>query len=624
MTSHFDKILDDIKNRKSINILLWITSKEDVDIALKQYHEAVAIPETKPPKIEVQITGKNIDLGKINIPLEVINRFPEDIARKYQMIVFEAPHASLIKVAVANPTDKKVREMLDFVKDKNDIAIEEYAVPAADILKAMNFYHPEKNAQEKIKPQVETVSVKSEPVQKESAKEEFEKDEDDIIEFSKPVPVVKSHQESVPEVFGKNITQTPVKEEEKDLDKYLGVEIKEVTDLEAIAQVSNIPKTLAAIISLAVRRRSSDIHIEPSETNLRVRYRVDGILRDIIKLPLDQLPAIVSRIKILSRLKIDESRVPQDGRFDVKTMGHEIDLRVSTLPTVNGEKVAMRILDKSLKLYTLEELGLAGKTLKNLTDNIDKPYGIVLSTGPTGSGKSTSLYAILNRISTNAVNIVTLEDPVEYEIPGINQCQIKPKVGFNFANGLRSILRQDPNIIMVGEIRDSETASLSTHAALTGHLVLSTLHTNDAAGALPRLMNMGIEPFLITSSINCIVGQRLVRKLCPKCKAPAHIPAPVMKEIEEELRSFNFPKPYKFYEGRGCEECDMGYQGRIGIFEVLPMTEKIEAVSIARRPSSEIKAEAIKEGMVTMKQDGLIKALKGSSTVNEVLRVVTI
>ncbi len=408
------------------------------------------------------------------------------------------------------------------------------------------------------------------------------------------------------------------------MDTFLGQEIKEVGDLQGIAEAGNIPKTLAATVALAVNKKASDIHIEPAEKFLRIRFRIDGILRDIIKLPLDEQPAIISRIKILSNLKIDESRIPQDGRFDAKTGNHQIDLRVSTLPTIHGEKAALRILDKSLKMYTLEDLGVTGHNLKILLENIDKPYGIVLSTGPTGSGKSTTLYAVLSRISTASVNIITLEDPVEYELPGLNQCQIKPKIGFTFANGLRSVLRQDPNIIMVGEIRDSETASLATHAALTGHLVLSTLHTNDATGALPRLINMGVEPFLITSSINCIIGQRLVRRLCDHCKRPAHIPEPVLKEIESELAKFNLPKPYKFFEGRGCPECDQGYKGRIGIFEVLPMTEKIETLAIARKPASEIKNTAIQEGMITMKQDGLIKAIKGITTVNEVLRVVTI
>lgn len=404
----------------------------------------------------------------------------------------------------------------------------------------------------------------------------------------------------------------------------LGQPVETPEQLEAITKDNNIPKIVAALVAMATFKKASDIHVEPSKDKLRVRFRIDGILRDIIQLPMELHPAIISRVKILSNLKIDQTRVPQDGRFECISGGHAIDLRVSTLPTILGEKLALRILDKSAQIFTMEQLGLTGSGLKSVVDNIDKPYGIILSTGPTGSGKSTTLYAILNRVSTASVNIVTLEDPVEYELEGLNQCQIKPKIGFTFANGLRSVLRQDPNIIMVGEIRDAETASLAIHAALTGHLVLSSLHTNDAAGALPRLINMGIEPFLITSSLNAIVAQRLVRKLCPKCKIPARVPAPVEQEIETELAQFNLPKPYHFFEGRGCPECDLGYKGRIGIFEVLTMNEEIENLAIQHKPSSEIKLAAIKNGMVSIKQDGLIKALKGITTINEVLRVVTV
>jgi type IV pilus assembly protein PilB len=308
-----------------------------------------------------------------------------------------------------------------------------------------------------------------------------------------------------------------------------------------------------------------------------------------------------------------------------------VDLRISTLPTVHGEKIVMRILDKSSAILNLSKLGFTGLNLKRIEDNIHKPYGIILATGPTGSGKSTTLYAILGEISLPGVNVVTLEDPVEYEIPGINQCQIRPKIGFGFADGLRSILRQDPNIIMVGEIRDSETASLATHAALTGHLVLSTLHTNDAAGALPRLINMGVEPFLITSSINVIVAQRLVRRICDKCKQPKNIRETVLAGLKKEIDNSTNPelaiyknKPLKFYEGKGCAECNgKGFKGRLGIYEVMTMSDKIEELVVKKMPSSSIQEEAVKEGMITMKQDGLIKSLQGLTTIDEVLRVTT-
>jgi len=633
LSSHLENVLGELKNKKGIDIELALTTPADFEAALSLYGrqdnqdsqpQPATISTTVPITLKTDKTQiPTLDLSKVQIPYEVISKFPEDIARKYKMVVFESPHPSFIKVAVADPQDKKTKEILDFVREKNDIAIEEYQTTPGQIHLAMKFYRPiESKPPEKltVQPAQPIVQPPAETLKELSPKRFIPKPQ---APPPPPAPLPKVEEE-VPEIQAQKTAEPVVLAQESDLDAFLGQEIKEIGDLEAIAETGHVPKIVAATIALAVRRKASDIHIESEEKFLRVRFRIDGILRDIIKLPLDIQPAVISRIKILSKLKIDESRIPQDGRFDVKTGNHQIDLRVSTLPTIHGEKAAMRILDKSLKMYTLEELGIVGKSLKIVIENIDKPYGIVLASGPTGSGKSTTLYAILSRISTASVNIVTLEDPVEYELPGLNQCQIRPKIGFTFANGLRSVLRQDPNIIMVGEIRDAETASLATHAALTGHLVLSTLHTNDATGALPRLINMGVEPFLITSSTNCIIGQRLVRKLCAKCKRPAHIPAPVQKEIEKELTKLNFPTPHQFFEGKGCPECDQGYSGRIGIFEVLPMSDKIESLAISRRPASEIKAAAIEEGMVTMKQDGLIKALKGITTVNEVLRVVTI
>ena len=670
LNPNLNHILQELKHKKGIEIQLAIITPDDFSRQILGYQEIPPriSPSENETKINVQLQPpapisssstadiKTVELGKINIPLEVISKFPEDIARKYQMVVFEAPHPSLIKVALADPQNKKVREIIDFIEEKNDIAIDEYQAPLHEIIASMKFYHPQE-IQVKIQPEASSVSLPQKEKTPEVISGNFAsmnppanlKPQAEVRQY-----VVKPKVNQPPRPSAQPITQPPaqpfvskyvvskyakeavpvvkssqaeasaiVGPQEADLDNFLGEDIKEVSQLQTIAETGHIPKMVAAMIALAVYKKASDIHLEPEKTDIRIRYRVDGILRDIIKLPLERHPAMISRIKILSKLKIDESRVPQDGRFDVKAQGHEIDLRISTLPTIRGEKVAMRILDKSLRMYNLEELGVTGQNLKVLTSNIDKPYGIILSVGPTGCGKSTTLYAVLNRISTASVNIITLEDPVEYEISGINQCQIKPKIGFTFANGLRSVLRQDPNIIMVGEIRDAETASLATHAALTGHLVLSSLHTNDASGALPRLINMGIEPFLITSSINAIIGQRLVRRLCPKCKKPAHIPDLVLRDIEKELSPFNLQKPLQFFEGRGCPECDQGYHGRVGIFEVLAMSDKIEILAIARRPSSEIKAEAFRSGMISMKQDGLNKALKGITTVNEVLRVIT-
>ncbi|GEM_PF-155488 len=422
-------------------------------------------------------------------------------------------------------------------------------------------------------------------------------------------------------------------ESEDDLGSLLEKDVETLEELQKIVKEGFVPRIVAAMVSYAITLQASDIHIEGGNTDVRVRFRVDGMLKDVIRLPLEQHAAIASRIKILAKLKIDETRIPQDGRFDVVFSERAVDLRISCMPTVHGEKIVMRILDKTHGIMTLEELGVVGRAFDVLIEAIKKPYGIVLSTGPTGSGKSTTLYAILNRISVPTVNVITLEDPVEYEIAGVNQSQIKPKIGFTFAEGLRSVLRQDPNIVMVGEIRDAETASMATHAALTGHLVLSTLHTNDAPGALPRLINMGVEPFLITSSINAIEAQRLVRKICPHCKEEIQLPPPVIQEIKEELGRIpennakdraRIKSPMKFYHGRGCDKCQNGYKGRIGIYEVLPMSDAVEELAISKSAATDIAKQAIDEGMITMKQDGLLKALEGMTTVDEVMRETSV
>jgi len=419
--------------------------------------------------------------------------------------------------------------------------------------------------------------------------------------------------------------------DDKDLGSLLSKEIITEQDLSEAAKQGSVPRIVAAVLDYALNNRSSDVHVEPEAKVLRIRCRVDGILKDILKLPMKFHPPFISRIKIMSKLKIDESRIPQDGRFDTIFKEREVDVRVSTLPTVHGEKIVMRVLDKSQGMLSLEDLGMQGSAFEETIAAIKKPYGVILATGPTGSGKSTTLYAILNRISLPGVNIVTLEDPVEYEIAGINQCQIKPEIGFTFASGLRSILRQDPNVIMVGEIRDGETAGMVTHAALTGHLVLSTLHTNDTAGALPRMINMGVEPFLITSSINLIIAQRLVRRICPKCKEEMVVPQKLMDELKAELALIpannvkdreRIPAELKLYHGRGCSECHDGYRGRVGIYEVMSMNPDIEELAIEKKSANDIKEASIKNGMITMKQDGIIKAFMGATTVDEIFQAV--
>lgn len=401
----------------------------------------------------------------------------------------------------------------------------------------------------------------------------------------------------------------------------------EAGHLGEIIKEAPIAKIVSTLLEFAVKNRVSDIHIEPQEGKTRVRYRIDGILHEKLALPRSVHSAVVSRIKILSDMKIDEKRMPQDGRFNFRMGSEEVDLRVSSLPTVNGEKIVMRLLKKTGGIPTLNELGLRNLGLKRLEENIARPHGIVLVTGPTGSGKTTTLYSVLSRLNTTRVNIVTLEDPVEYQIGGINQVQINPAAGLTFATGLRSFLRQDPNIILVGEIRDSETTGLAIQAALTGHLVFSTLHTNNASGALPRLLDMGAETFLVASALNCVLGQRIVRKICHFCKEDYVPPPELARDIKNVLGKL-FPQNsdtaagFKLYHGKGCMECNStGYQGRVGIFEVLPISEKISRLILDRKSSSEIEKEAIEEGMTTMKQDGYLKAIEGVSTIEEILRV---
>lgn len=412
-----------------------------------------------------------------------------------------------------------------------------------------------------------------------------------------------------------------------------------------IVQDSPISTALSTILEYAVKVRASDIHIEPQKLELKIRIRVDGVLREIMKLPKSTEPPLVSRIKILSNLKIDEHRTPQDGQFVVNVMGRDIDLRIAISPVVWGEQVVIRILDKSSTSMKLEDMGYAGRALRTIRKGIQQPNGMVLTSGPTGSGKSTSMYALIQEIMDDAINIVTLEDPVEYKMQGINQIQVNADVGLTFASGLRSILRQDPDVILVGEIRDKETATLAVQAALTGHLVFSTLHTNSAAGVLPRLLDMGIEPFLIASTVNTVIGQRLVRRitdkkekvtsselqaksinttlgrLLPKAKEEA-------EKLSKDLGHKDLPlanqKDYTLYKGTESPSTPGGYEGRVGLYEVLDVNEEIEKLILKRATSNEIQKRGQELGMVTMREDGYFKALNGLTTLEEVNRVAAI
>lgn len=402
-------------------------------------------------------------------------------------------------------------------------------------------------------------------------------------------------------------------------------------DIEEVIKSAPVSEIVDTIIEHAVEARASDIHIEPQESGSRVRYRVDGVLRSALTLPAYVHPALVSRIKVLSNLKLDETRKPQDGRMRLEVNGKRIDFRVSTMPLIDREKVALRILDTSLKIATLENLGFRKSQVDIMAKNITKTHGFILSTGPTGSGKTTTMYALLNLLNREERNIVTLEDPIEYYLGGVNQSQVNPEIGFSFASGLRSILRQDPNVIMVGEIRDDETAELAIHAALTGHLVLSTLHTSNMAGTIPRLIDMHIEPFLLASTMNLVMAQRLVRRICPNCKKVSQ-PLDKTKEwIEKVLEHLSevSKKEYNIgaseistFRSEGCKECNgTGYRGRIVITELFENDHEIQKMILEGFESYNVKEYFLKKGYMTLKEDGLLKALEGFTTIEEVMRV---
>jgi general secretion pathway protein E len=391
----------------------------------------------------------------------------------------------------------------------------------------------------------------------------------------------------------------------------------EISHLRDLAQEKGIIQLVNLIIENAVKDRASDIHVEPGEFNVRVRYRIDGVLYEKETLPVRLYSAVSSRIKLLSQMNIAERRLPQDGRIKVASSGRNIDIRVSTIPTVYGESVVMRLLDKEASFITLEDIGFDRTILDIYEDVIKKPYGMILITGPTGSGKSTTLYASLAKINSAEKKIITVEEPVEYLMPGINQIQVRPKIGLTFASGLRHIVRQDPDIIMVGEIRDMETASIAIHAALTGHLLFSTLHTNDAPGAITRLMDMGVENYLVASTLICVMAQRLVRRICPFCKTREDVPQDVLQKISADIK--------EVWIGRGCDKCSgTGYKGRIGIFEVLPVSGPIRELVMKRATIKETKDKAIELGMRTLREDGIEKVKKGITTIDEVLRVTQV
>jgi len=513
-----------------------------------------------------------IDLRTKTIPKNLLDLVSKESATNYKFVPFELT-TSVVKVAVTDPTNIGALEALEFLSQKINRPLELY------ITSLTSFQTIFRKTNQSITTEV------SEALEMEVAKEKAEEGKQQV----KPV---------------------------------------EVPDYKIVDE-SPISKIVDVIIRHAIEARASDIHIEPSDEDLRVRYRIDGELHSSLILPKTVHNAIVSRIKILSNLKIDEQRLPQDGRFHINLDSSPIDFRVSTFPTIAGEKIVLRILDKSTGAPTFEELGITGKRLEIVVDSISKQHGMFLMTGPTGSGKSTTLYSLLSSLNKPGVNIVTLEDPVEYFIDGVNQAQIRPEIGLTFASGLRSILRQDPNIIMVGEIRDRETADLAVNSALTGHLVFSTLHTNNAVGAIPRLIDMGIEAFLLTASLNIVGAQRLVRKVCTKCKTAIAPKSDIEKIVRDEIAKIDKSElegidldHLQVFVGRGCPACgNTGYKGRIGIFEVINISKAIQNLINDHQPALKIEEYAVKEEkMILMRQDGIIKALKGVTTVEEVVR----
>jgi type IV pilus assembly protein PilB len=515
-----------------------------------------------------------VDLNEVGVYPEALAQVPETVARNYWMLPFALnKDKNTLSVAMRNPLDVQA---VDFVEHKTGHKVIAHFASASEI--------------ERLIAEQYSQSLSTEVTQ--------------ALEQTKQVQQQKESQQDFGELSGGLIRQAP------------------------------ITKIVQTILSFSLKARASDIHIEPQENRTRVRYRIDGILQEKLILPKSVHQAVVSRIKILSGLKIDERRLPQDGRFDFSENNQQVDLRISTLPTIHGEKVVMRLLNKNANVPTLEEIGLSGLALRNVQDAIKVPHGIVLVTGPTGSGKTTTLYSVLHTINTPRVNIMTLEDPVEYQMPGINQVQINPQAGLTFASGLRSFLRQDPNIIMVGEIRDSETAGLAVQASLTGHLVFATLHTSSAAGALPRLMDMGAEPFLLASSMTCVLAQRIVRIINPEYKE-AYKPEPAVIENIKTVLGDNFARWLQQNQKTEAEvvlmrpkkdrpEAEPDYKGRVAIFEVMKISEEIAKLIMARKAASEMEKVSLKDGMLFMKQDGYLKVLDGVTTIEEVLRVAEI
>lgn len=525
-------------------------------------------------KVKAEIFNiPSVDLINRTITPEIIRLVPREVAETYKMVVFEATDKDM-SVALVNPANYKAIEAIEFIAREKNLRIKYFVASPDGLVDAIRQYG----------------SLK--------------------VEVKEALTQVEDKLQS------KDKTKKPTVVSDETEGKF-----------EEIMKTAPVAKMVSVILRHAVEGGASDIHIEPTDEETRVRFRIDGILHTSIVLPKYIHAAIISRIKVLANLKIDETRVPQDGRIRVTIDGRPIDLRVSTMPLLNSEKVVMRILDTESGVLTLEDLGFAGRNLELLKDNLTKTQGMLLVTGPTGSGKSTTLYSALNILNEEGVNIITLEDPIEYHLKGVNQSQINTEVGYTFATGLRSILRQDPNIILVGEIRDTETAELAIHASLTGHVVLSTLHTNDAMGAIPRMIDMHVEPFLIASTVNVVVAQRLVRRVCSFCAENIELPVNVvndiksnLKDVPPDIKDLVESKKWTTKKAVGCNRCNFtGYRGRIVIAEALGNTKELQQLIVTGYNMAKVEEEFRRQGLLNMKQDGLIKVIKGITTLEEVL-----
>jgi len=579
------------KHKKLLDFLVTkgIFKKEDADLFLQRATEQNSslddlILQSNVINLEDYIKAKaeflNLPYANLlftEVPQDTLNSIPSEVAENYHVVCFEKKDNKL-KIGLVDPNNFKAIGAIDFLATKNSSQVEYHLISEASFANVFRQY--------------KQFAAEISSALKSKAEEEKRESEDNVKEASAD------------------------------------------STFEEIVKNAPVSKIVSEVIKHAVEAGASDIHIEPMDKESRVRYRIDGILHSSLSLPKNIHESIVARVKVLSNLKLDETRVPQGGRIRLTVGGKDIDFRVSVLPLMGYEKVVMRVLDTSKGALTLEQLGYQGNNLEIIKKNITKTVGIILATGPTGSGKSTTLYSVLNILNREGINIVTLEDPVEYYVEGVNQSQIRPEIGFTFASGLRSLLRQDPDVMMVGEIRDNETAELAIHAALTGHLVLSTLHTNDAIGAVPRLLDMKIEPFLLGSVLNMVIAQRLARRLCNNCKKERKIPAKVLEDLKQKVKEippeilakvipdFN-PDKIVIYEPVGCVRCNKtGYRSRVALAEVLDINDEIREVILNKNGAITEDEVRKNQPFVSINQDGVIKVLQGATSLEEVIRVM--